>query len=415
MLSFFRQRLMVDKGLGKEPIIYYVGMINSPAYCNHLNVSLYVGAAFKKMAGVINGLKHSGLNAQLLSLPVLDHLLSPFRARQCVLDDDGFLETFLPTFKNRFFRRIVGPLVFARFALTTITRHDVVLVYNHAPEYFLLLIILRLKGIAAFQDIEDVPISSDRSLEGLINSLFFNLTFLLTSNRKVVVSRQVAVSLRLTDYLVINGAFSPASCMVSDEIAKWNYLLDGGSLCIHYGGTLYPATGLNLFIQALQILDSQYAGSRNIRFFVTGIGDINRLSNFTHCLVNSRIQLDIHPKIPLSEYESILSQCHLSLSLRSPEAAISSTTFPSKVIEASSRGLALLTSDVSDVSEVYDQHSAFYLRNFDPYELSKLITFAANNPNAVYDISISGFKKTNKHFSPKAIGDSLQSFLFRSV
>ncbi len=415
MLSFFRQRRMVDQGLGKEPIIYYVGMINSPAYCNHLNVSLYVGAAFKKMAGVINGLKHSGLNAQLLSLPVLDHLLSPFRTKHCVLDDDGFLEIFLPTFKNRFFRRIVGPLVFARFALTTITRHDVVIVYNHAPEYFLLLIILRFKGIAAYQDIEDVPISSERSLEGLINSLFFKLTFLLTSNRKVVVSRQVAVSLQLADYLVINGAFSPVSCIVSDEIAKWNHFLDGGSLCIHYGGTLYPATGLELFIQALQILDSQYAGSRTIRFFVTGIGDIHRLSHFTHCLVNSSIKLDIHPKIPLSEYESILSQCHLSLSLRSPEAAISSTTFPSKVIEASSRGLALLTSDVSDVSEVYDQHSAFYLRNFDPYELSKLIAFAANNPNMVYEKSIAGFNKTNKHFSPKVIGDSLQSFLFRSV
>ena len=395
----------------EKSVIYYVGMVNSPAYCSLLGVSLYVGAAFKKMAGVVNAMNHSGMNAQLLTLPVLDNAHSPLVARKCFLSDDGLSATYLLTFRSRILRKLIGPFAFAWFALFSISRNDTVIVYNHSFEYFLLLCILRLRGVAVYQDIEDVPIASDRTFIGYVNQLFFKLTFLLTSGRKIVVSRQVASSLKLKDYLVVNGAFISNSSNSSDFESKWKDLSEGGPLCIHYGGTLTTATGLDLFIQALKILTCNYNHARPINFYVTGIGDISRVSELVASFDNPNIVVIISPKAPLSQYEQILSFCHLSLSLRSPDAPISFTTFPSKVIEASARGLALITTDVSDMRQVYDEQSAFYLSSFNPRGLSSLITSLAIKPDTIYVKSCTGRNQIMTYFSPDVVGESLKSFL----
>ena len=395
----------------RQVVVYYLGMVNSPAYCKHSGVSLYVGAAFKKMAGIIMGLKHSGVNAQLLSLPFLDNANSPFMVEQCVLSGDGFRAIYFTTFRNRIYRKFFGSLSLAWCALTALSRDDIVLVYNHAPEYFLFLCLLRLKGITVYHDIEDVPISSDNTIDGFVERLFFRLTFLLSCKRKIVVSRQAASLLKLRNYLILNGAFANRTGFVDDTSSKWTDLLSGGRLCIHYGGTLSPETGLDLFIKALNILDESYTGSRPIAFFVSGIGDIGRVSDLANCLINHRIKVSVSPKAPLAQYENIVSLCHVSLSLRSPNAPISSTTFPSKVIEASSRGLALITTDVSDMRQVYDDRSAFYLSSFDPHELSNLISLVASDSESIYATSCAGRDQVNKRFSPEVVGKSLKSFL----
>ncbi len=395
----------------EKSVIYYVGMVNSPAYCSFLGVSLYVGAAFKKMAGVINAMNHSGMNAQLLTLPVLDKADSPFVARKCFLSDDGLSATYLPTFRSRILRKLIGPFAFAWFALFSISRDDTVIVYNHSFEYFLLICILRLRGVAVYQDIEDVPIASDRTFIGYVNRLFFKLTFLLTSGRKIVVSDQVASSLNLKDFLVVNGAFIPNSTNFSHSESKWKHLLEGGPLCIHYGGTLIGATGLDLFMQALRILTNNYSCARPIEFYVTGLGDICRVSDLISSYDNPNVMVSVYPKAPLSQYDSILSLCHLSLSLRSPSAPISSTTFPSKVIEASARGLALITTDVSDMRKVYDEQSAFYLPSFNPHSLSSLIISLASNPDSIYSKSCAGRNQIMTYLSPDVVGESLKRFL----
>ena len=395
----------------RQVIVYYLGMVNSPAYCQHSGVSLYVGAAFKKMAGVIMGLKHSRVNAQLLSLPFLDNANSPFMVQQCVLSEDGFKAIYFTTFRNRICRKFFGSLSLAWFSLTSLSQDDIVLVYNHAPEYFLFLCLLRFRGISAYHDIEDVPISSDNTIEGFVERLFFRLTFLLTCKRKIVVSRQAANLLKLRNYLVINGVFTNRPGCIDDAGSKWTNLLSGGRLCIHYGGTLCAETGLDLFIKALNILDESYTGSRPIAFFVSGIGNIGRVSDLANCLINHRIKVSVSPKAPLAQYENIVSLCHVSLSLRSPNAPISSTTFPSKVIEASSRGLALITTDVSDMRQVYDDRSAFFLSGFDPHELSNLISLIASDSESIYATSCAGRDQVNKRFSPEVVGKSLKSFL----
>ena len=395
----------------EKSVIYYVGMVNSPAYCSLLGVSLYVGAAFKKMAGVVNAMNHSGMNAQLLTLPVLDNAHSPLVARKCFLSDDGLSATYLLTFRNRILRKLIGPFAFAWFALFSISRKDTVIVYNHSFEYFLLLCILRLRGVAVYQDIEDVPIASDRTFIGYVNRLFFKLTFLLTSGRKIVVSRQVATTLKLKDYLVVNGTFIPNSSDILDLDSKWTDLSEGGPLCIHYGGTLISPTGLDLFMQALRILTDNYICDRQIKFYVTGLGDICRVSDLISSYDNPNVMVSVHPKAPLSQYESILSLCHLSLSLRSPSAPISSTTFPSKVIEASVRGLALITTDVSDMRQVYDEQSAFYLPSFNPRSLSSLIISLASNPDSIYSKSCAARNQIMTYLSPDVVGESLKRFL----
>ena len=239
---------------------------------------------------------------------------------------------------------------FASVSLFLVRRHDKIIIYNHAIEYIPAILILYLRRIPLFHDIEDLPFENDFSLNGLINSVgfWFANTF---SFKKILVSKRLADMLSLNDYLVVNGV-----CNLVHQVSskRWTSLFSSNDspLCVHFGGTLIYDTGLDLFCDALNLLLGSYSSDlrRPIHFYITGTGQLHKIEEIVNKLpANSLIKIFIKSFLPYEAYINLLGTCHISLALKKPNTQIANTTFPSKVIEIASYGLALISTKVSDV------------------------------------------------------------------
>ncbi len=96
---------------------------------------------------------------------------------------------------------------------------------------------------------------------------------------------------------------------------------------------------------------------------------------------------------------------------KSPESTISSTTFPSKVIEIASRGLSLVSTRVSDVGDIFTDDAAWLLPQFSDRALSDILRDMARNPAEVRRRADAGQALARARFAPLAVGRALSEFL----
>ncbi len=392
----------------RNPRIFYVGMVCTGAYVKIIKEDSFVGAASAKMSSVVSALRLVGQNVVLVSLPFVGRGPRTQPGRIC--RGDGFSALCLPVHRSPVARKVHGIFTMAWFALRRVTPRDTILFYNHNIEYLLALVILRLRGISVFQDIEDVPIGEDKGLRGLLNRFGFNVMFKLSSARKVTVSNQVGKALRLRDFLAIQGIAATLDATCGFE--KWVQLDAGAPLRVHYGGSLMPSTGLDLFCATVVSLDAIiHPTDRQIEFIVTGIGDLERIRHLSLGLQSDRLRIEVHEGVSRGTYLDLLDSSHASLSLRNPDSEYSSATFPSKVIEITSRGISLITTQVSDVGDIFNDDELWLLSHYTPEALTGILLEMVRNPSEVRFRADAGQAKAQKCFSPLAVGHALAEFL----
>lgn len=388
--------------------IFYIGMVCTDAYVRAIREDALVGAASGKMSSVVAALRLAGRRSVLISLPFLGKGSEWQPGRLC--RGDGFPALFLPTWRSPAVRKGLGSFILAWFAMRRVRPHDTILFYNHAFEYLLALLVLRIRNVATFQDIEDLPISADRGLRGFLNRLGFSLMFKFASNRKVTASNQIGKALNLHDFLEVQGV--AVKTISLDGSGKWAQLEAGRPLRVHYGGTLMASTGLDLFCSMVAHLDvTTKPIGRRVEFIITGVGDLNRIRDLALTLRSDFLRIETHQGMAKDAYFELLDSCHTSLSLRSPEAEISSTTFPSKVIEITSRGLALVSTRVSDVGSIFSDEAAWLLSEFNVLALTEILVEMAENPAEVRRRAAIGQALARERFAPLAIGRALADFL----
>lgn len=391
-----------------SPRIFYVGMVCTSSYVTAIKEDAFVGAASGKISSVVSALRLAGHNAVMVSLPFLGRGTRRQPSRLC--RGDGFPALFLSVHRSSITRKVFGIITLACFALRRVRPSDTILFYNHAVEYLLALLILRFRGVSVFQDIEDMPISADRGMRGLLNRFGFNVMFALTSTRKVTVSNQVGNALHLSDFLAIQGVASETDAERCSE--KWAQLEADAPLRVHYGGSLMVATGLDLFCTAIERLDAaSRPNDKIIEFIVTGIGDVERIYDLASALRSDRLRIEVHQEVSRSAYLKLLNSCHVSLSLRSPVSEISCTTFPSKVIEITSHAIALIATRVSDVGDIFNDDEAWLLPHFTPQALTDILLEMARNPADVRRRADAGKAKARLRFSSLSVGSALAEFL----
>ncbi|MGQ0688366.1 MAG: hypothetical protein ACT4NK_06365 [Limnobacter sp.] len=392
--------------------IYYVGMVATQGYIHSINESSFVGAASGKMTSIVSALRLAGRNAVLISLPFVKS--GAFFQGAVLCRTDGFPALFLPVSTSSLIRKIVGIFSFALFSLRCIKSQDTVVFYNHAIEYILALFILRIRGVAVFQDIEDLPVESEKGLRRILNRFGYWLMFKLSSCRKITVSRQMGENLNLDEYLAVQG-IALRSCE-AEEIWKWTELEAGGTLRIHYGGSLVANTGLNLFCEAVHRLESvSQMLERRVEFVITGVGDFDILHKMAIKLKSNYIGINVYEEVSRPLYRKLLVGCHVSLSLKNPLSDLSDTTFPSKVLEITSYGLALVSTRVSDVDSIFTESSVWFLSNYKSEDLVGIILAMAKSPSEVRRRANIGQRITLTHFDPLRVGQSLAGFLEKGM
>ena len=93
---------------------------------------------------------------------------------------------------NKYIRLFMAMVAFSWMCFRHVRATDIVIFYNHSFEFLFGLIILRLRGVLPFLDIEDVPRDDAKGYyEKILNHIFF-LFYKLTDSRKIVVSNQIA-------------------------------------------------------------------------------------------------------------------------------------------------------------------------------------------------------------------------------
>lgn len=389
--------------------ILYIGMVATKSYLAHSGGSTLVGAAAGKMVAVTAALRIVGRRAFLVSLPFPGPDAERPHLPALATSGDGVPALFLPVSRAPFLRKLRGMWSLAAFAATGVRQSDIVLFYNHALEYLPGLLILRLRGVRVFQDIEDTPIDADTGLRGLLNRIGYRTMFGLSSHRKITVSDQLGRRLGLREYHAVQGVASVAT--KGYLLDRWEALLDGGPLRIHFGGTLQRSTGIDLFCDALVDLKSRdRSGCMPIVIEVTGMGDLSRIAEISADLP-SDVAIRVHGPVSREAYEAIVEQSHVGLSLRLPDEEISWTTFPSKVIEITSQGLALVSTRVSDVEAIFGAEDAYLLSDATPQALGSAILDMARSPEVVALRAEAGRNVTSKRFALQRVGLSLARFL----
>jgi glycosyltransferase involved in cell wall biosynthesis len=390
--------------------IYYFGFVNTVGYCADRGLHLYVGAATNKMIAVAKSLRAKKVQAVLVTLPNLDGSNSISQVGG-LSRRDGIPVIYFASHRYFFFRKCIGFFSFTLFSFKYIKPGERVILYNHALEYIFALFILRIRGVSVVQDIEDLPNRDEYGLRGILSRFAFFLTVKLTSSSKIVASEQIAKILGLQKYIVIYGICSRPMRSVGEK--KWSDLLRGGALRVHYGGSIKESTGSRLFCDTLLALDQTLSYShRKIQFVCTGLGDLSSVRAVQIRLVH--LELEIYEGARPELFESLLRSCHLGLSLRLPTADYAHATFPSKVIEIASSGLALISTTVSDLELIFDERSAYFVREVQADYLSSLISDIANNPSLLRAHAEAAEQVVRSRFSEMIVGDSLKSFLLGS-
>lgn len=393
--------------------MYYVGMVNSTAYCVHQGENFFVGAASSKMVSVVAALRRVGARSVLISLPVPGSNAQLTWYPSLVVREGKCLIRFLSAYRSPLRRKVFGGIELAYYLFCSARRGETVVFYNHEIEYFAALIVLKLKGVRVIHDIEDVPSKSDRSVRGNLALLGYWALMSLSSRRKLVASEQIGRILKIQEFCAVQGITPDSMIVDADGDEKWKDLSEGGALRIHFGGTLSPDTGVDLFCGAvLWLIDNAKSLAARIEFHVTGIGNIERLEGVAKMLADHQmIGLDIYRSLDRKNYVSVIESCHVALSLKLPDGSFANTTFPSKVVEITSRGLALITTRVSDVPDLFGPGSVFFLEEVSPEGLGRLIAKLSSMPEIIHAHAVSGATIARNRFAPHIVGERLARFL----
>lgn len=364
-----------------------------------------VGAASHKVAGLAAGVRSQANASIVVSSPIVTASTGPRLFRGFICRDERLACAYLPAISVRGLNRVFAAFAYLAFAMRQVRRGDGVVFYNYFPEYVLVAAFLRwrLGRDKVVMDLEDGPREDERDLRGIVNRLSLRILSRVCSPRAIVVSRQLAQALRIGDACVVNGV-SP------DTIQRRAQF--GRPITFLYGGSIEKSTGLDLFCGALRELAQTRPELRDqVRFVVTGFGGGAQLGALSEELAASGFTLDVKQDVGPDEYRHTLASADVGLSLKMPQSAFNATTFPSKVIELASLGLLVLTTDISDISLLFDDASAAILRVAQPAELASLIADIASAPEHYAHTAQAGQRRIVERCSRHAVGQRLVAFL----
>jgi len=384
---------------------FFFAPVVLPRYNKRHKQSFTIGAASHKVAGMAASMRSQNQETIIVSSPIVTASVARRFFNGFACREGRVACAYLPSISIRGLNRLFSALVYLWFAWREIKPDDRVVLYNYFPEYILLAAWLRLRNgrERVVIDLEDGPRSDENDLRGFSNRLSFRILTRLCSKRAIVVSQQLANVLGLRDVCVVNG-------VSSDVTMRTRGFHD--PIVFLYGGSIQLETGLQLFIEAVRLFAHDYGElTARVRFVVTGFGGLAPIQTMAREVRPTGLQVSVRQDIGPDEYRRILADADVGLSLRVPGDQINGTTFPSKVIELTSHGLLLLTTDVSDIALLFDANTAAILPNGTAHELADQIAAIARDPQRYAQVARAGQHVIGTLCNRRSVGQRLVDFL----
>lgn len=344
-----------------------------------------VGAAARnKLIAMAGAIRAAGGRPVLVTITPADRPVTHRR---------GIVFIAVPARGRRGLRRVTGGLALALFVLARVHARDRVILYNAFPEHLLPALLLRLRGTPATLDVEDAPTRAG-GVGDLAQRALYRLIAALTRPGKIVASQTLADRLGLAHALPVYGVAAPGT-----PVRRFA----GRAPLVHFGGSLMPATGLELFREAVSLIDREAPGS-GLRFVVTGTAAPRALAGLPP-------RVTVAPGLDDVRYRALMQTVDVSLSLKLPSSEIGQTTFPSKTVEIAAAGTLLVTTAVGDVPAVFDGECAVILPDEDPRTLAEALLAIERDPAGAARRAEAGRARIAAALAPAAVGRAIAEFV----
>lgn len=381
--------------------IFYVGPINSKMISNNTGLKLQVGAAARKVFGVLNAAGIQKVDPFLVTTPIIgaQGISTTFAKEEFI--EEGINVVQLLSVGSPLLNRVIASFNYLTYLVKHYNKNNIVLFYNFYPEYIPAAFFLSLRGNQAFIDIEDLPLKNWKPRE-IVSQISYRIMRILCRKSVVAASTKILELAKAEDGHVVHGSLN------QDE-NRYTAIHFDNTIRILYGGSITKGTGSELFAKSIDELRKSYKeSSPNIEFIVTGFGEtdsLTYLSDKKHEKINVEIKTNLSP----DEYRQTMKNCHVSLCLKLPNSVYGDTTFPSKVVEICANSLVLISTKVSDVESVY-KGAAILLDEATPECLCEEIKKLAENPSMISDVAQKGHQRTVDTYSPEIVGEKLVTF-----
>lgn len=393
--------------------IFYCGLVNTEALASRLSSELYIGAGSNKMVSVVTALRNIGARAILVTSPTLPESgAEPYKGK-ILIRQKRCIQIIFSTFRNRYLRKLNAITCYFLFCVLYVKKNDVVIFYNNNIEYLGGLIVLWLKGVSPYLDIEDAPLINFNGKHYYTNRVLFSIFFKLSKKNKFIISHQLAKKLSIENYCVIYGAinnfFPPLR--TKDILPK---LIQGVDepIYIHYGGTLMRETGVYLFSDALKLLINEFPKPPiKFHFLITGFILSQDFYKIQNKCVGTGIAITFETNLSPSAYLVLLDRCSVSLCLKMPDSEVGMTTFPSKVVEITMHGLLLISTKVSDIPLIFNDENSILLDDAEPKTLKEALIYVMRNVSQCSQLARAGNERALQIFSGNTVANQMVNFI----
>lgn len=388
----------------KPSRVFWFAPINSSKYASLVEGATFLGAASRKVINLALALRGRGVHTFVVAMPVVGRRVVKYISSAKIYRDQ------VPVIKPpsthlTAINRLLAAFYYFYIAVFKVRRSGVVVLYNFHLEYFFACFYLFIVGNRAFLELEDFPVK-DGTLRGVYNSLSYCLVRPLCNSSVIAVSDEVASISSACKALVIQGIISREDAYAEDNILKPSVQQ---GVVIHYGGSIVPDTGLDIFVDAVRLIREQWS-DKCIVFEVTGFGNISRILDLANVNSSYNAIVNFHSNLAPSGYLQVLRGAHASLSLKNPSSVYGYTTFPSKVIEIAANGILLISSNIPSVCKIFGD-AALFMNTYSASELASKIIWVHDNLKEANELAVLSKVKCLDKFSMGGVGIQLENFL----
>ena len=363
-------------------------------------------AASRKVFEMCRAMRKVGVDAYVLSLGRgrADGSSDTYSSRVCRI---GGVPVIYAAFSHRYIWSELLSLFGLLKPLKRLSQSPdrAVIFYNRMPAYLLLLLFAGYFGYRRFLDLEDGEISTGRGLKKHVAS------FVLSQFDKMCREGALLACRALADMTSIRPTLPYYGTAVTN-VAKSRWQSE--KITCLMSGTLSVDTGAPLLVETIRLLRIRdYKWADMVQFEVTGKGDY--LNEFKALEIEPGWpKVHVHGRLTDVGYQDVLRCCEIGLALKPVGGGLSDTTFPSKVVEFAASGLLVVSTDISDVREIFG-NNALYLERNDPELLIRRFQEVIYDRETAEHCASLGNLSIMNQCDPQSAGQDLKTFIFRGI
>jgi glycosyltransferase involved in cell wall biosynthesis len=311
---------------------------------------------------------------------------------------------------------IFFPLAF--FSLLGKRNFDAVIIYNFSPLLVMMALlakyVMRLPVIHNVEDISEpklrdwLPKSAANPLQQIIFGVSMKWISRM-SNGIICPTRKFLPSLPKNKPIeIVTGCIS-----LSQNSSQLKKQKTRENVRILFAGKMEEEHGVDMFLEALQLLASKYNLENGLRVDMCGQGS---LANWVRLSVDDLAweNLHFHGFVSDSLYRSLLDSADICIALQRPEGRYGKYKTPSKVYEYLAYGKAVVATDVGDLS-LLPKEVICVCKNPDARRISEALLQCLREPSHSIKMGVNAKLYARENFSLDVVGSRLVEFIDKKI